>query len=98
VVVYKLTIADTIEERILALQDVKRAMAKSALEGGKSAAKLTMADILALFRHDGHGPDVVDSNPTLGGIANLLHRDGHDSRGPGVFGRREEHPVFGRRW
>jgi hypothetical protein len=98
VVVYKLTIADTIEARILQLQDVKRELARSALEGGKSATKLTLADILALFKHDGHGPNVIDSTPTLGGIANLLGMGDSEGRPGEVVARREEHPVYGRRW
>lgn len=51
VVVYKLTIANTVEERILALQDKKRALAEAAIEG-KAVGKLSMKDILNLFRRD----------------------------------------------
>jgi SNF2 family DNA or RNA helicase len=61
VTVYRLTIADSVEERILRLQDAKRALANAALEGGKAVAKLSMKDILALFRHDAEaewGPDL----------------------------------------
>ena len=62
VVVYRLTISHTVEERILELQEAKRRLAAAALEGGKSIAKLSMQDILALFRHDAErqAPDDTD--------------------------------------
>ncbi|RPB25678.1 hypothetical protein L211DRAFT_856730 [Terfezia boudieri ATCC MYA-4762] len=58
VVVYKITIGGTVEERILKLQDQKRELAKAAVGDGKKGfkagvAKLSMNDILNLFnRHD----------------------------------------------
>jgi hypothetical protein len=52
VTVYRLTIAGSVEERILRLQDSKRALANAALEGGKAVAKLSLQDIMALFQHD----------------------------------------------
>lgn len=51
VVVYKITIEDTIEERILELQEKKRELANSAMEG-KGVAKLGMQELMNLFRHD----------------------------------------------
>ena len=88
---------------------MKRSLASAALEGGKSAAKLNMADILALCRHDNHGPDIIESAPTLGGMSNMLGGHSRTSqplsngaiRQPktGTSGqRREEHPLYGRRW
>ncbi|KAK8217399.1 hypothetical protein M8818_001155 [Zalaria obscura] len=47
--VFRLTVADTVEERILKLQEKKRELAKAAIEGGKAGAKLSMRDILGLF-------------------------------------------------
>jgi hypothetical protein len=47
--VYKLTVKDTVEERILNLQDRKRQLANAAIEGKVSAGKLTMRDMMALF-------------------------------------------------
>ncbi|ERF75514.1 hypothetical protein EPUS_08328 [Endocarpon pusillum Z07020] len=56
VVVYKLSVKDTVEERILDLQDKKRQLADATIEGKTAAAKLTMEDMLKLFRHDAeHG-------------------------------------------
>ncbi len=54
VTIYKLTVPDTVEARILDLQDKKRALAAQAIGGQKGAAgaKLSMKDILKLFRRD----------------------------------------------
>ena len=53
VVVYKITVKGSVEERILELQEKKRELARQAIEGGKSAAtKLSLQDILRLFRKD----------------------------------------------
>ncbi|CAL3962539.1 unnamed protein product [Diplocarpon coronariae] len=53
VVVYKITIKDTVEERILDLQEKKRELANQTIEGGKGGAgKLGMKEILQLFRRD----------------------------------------------
>jgi SNF2 family DNA or RNA helicase len=49
VVVYRLTIINTVEERILALQEKKRRLAEAAMDGGK-AVKLDMNDLLSLFK------------------------------------------------
>jgi SNF2 family DNA or RNA helicase len=49
VFVYRLIAAGTVEERILALQDSKRALMDAALEGGDAAAGLTKDDLLALL-------------------------------------------------
>jgi SNF2 family DNA or RNA helicase len=49
--VYKLVIKDSVEERILALQDKKRALAEAALEGSKlsKANKLDRKELMYLF-------------------------------------------------
>ncbi|KAI9650807.1 hypothetical protein NHQ30_000840 [Ciborinia camelliae] len=58
VIVYKITIKDTVEERILLLQEKKRELANQTIEGGKGGAgKLGMKEILQLFRRDAeHAP------------------------------------------
>jgi SNF2 family DNA or RNA helicase len=54
--VYRLTIRNSVEERILELQEKKRELANAAIEGGKGMGKLSMQDILGLFRRDAeHG-------------------------------------------
>ena len=47
--VYKLVAKDTVEERIIELQEQKRALAQAALEGGDAAAGLTRDDLLTLL-------------------------------------------------
>jgi hypothetical protein len=58
VVVYKITIKDSVEERILDLQEKKRELANQTIGGGKGGAgKLGMKEILQLFRRDAeHAP------------------------------------------
>lgn len=100
VIVYKLTVSATVEERILALQDKKRELAAQALEGGskKAGLKLGLNEIIDLFKPGGG----------LGG-GNEDHRQGYEREGsaerqrgglmarkPGV--RRQESEVYGRRW
>ncbi|KAK2761639.1 hypothetical protein FQN54_001467 [Arachnomyces sp. PD_36] len=50
--IYKVTVKDTVEERILDLQERKRELANATIEGKTAAAKLTMKDMMALFGHD----------------------------------------------
>lgn len=52
VTVYRLSIHNSVEERILDLQESKRKLAAAAIEGGKAIGKLDMKDILALFKRD----------------------------------------------
>jgi SNF2 family DNA or RNA helicase len=49
VMVYRLVAEDTVEERILALQDKKRALADAAVGDAERAGALTREDILALL-------------------------------------------------
>ncbi|TEB32621.1 hypothetical protein FA13DRAFT_1731108 [Coprinellus micaceus] len=54
VFIYKLKIDETVEDRILELQEKKRALAYAALSGDKiKNMRLGMDDLLALFRHGG---------------------------------------------
>lgn len=50
--IYKITVKNTVEERILDLQERKRELANAALEGKAAAGKLTMRDMMALFGRD----------------------------------------------
>ncbi|KAF1956883.1 hypothetical protein CC80DRAFT_471150 [Byssothecium circinans] len=52
VTVYRLSIHNSVEEKILDLQESKRKLAAAAIEGGKAIGKLDMKDILALFKRD----------------------------------------------
>ena len=49
VMVYKLVAKDTVEERIIELQEQKRSLAEAALEGGEVATSLTRDDLLTLL-------------------------------------------------
>lgn len=62
VIVYKITIKDSVEERILDLQEKKRELANQTIEGGKGGVgKLGMKEILQLFRRDAeHAPPNQD--------------------------------------
>ena len=50
VMIYRLVARDTVEERVLALQASKRALAAAALDGAEAAASITRDDLLALLR------------------------------------------------
>ncbi|KAL5628926.1 hypothetical protein BROUX41_002317 [Berkeleyomyces rouxiae] len=106
VVVYKLTVEATVEERILQLQDRKRALAEQAIEGGmkKGAFKLGMQEMLELFRRDGGsvggGPAAAPAR-----LEDARH-DPVQSRPRGGILRAEkpkpvgnqESDLYGRRW
>jgi len=47
--VYRLVAADTVEERILVLQERKRGLAAAALESGEVGARLAREDLLELL-------------------------------------------------
>lgn len=115
VTVYKLTIANTVEARILDLQEKKRALAQAAIGGdSKAAGKLTMKDILNLFRRDAEHDTRHEVDPTLGTKTSVLataesgssaanDRGGQSMRiTPPVMDTenltRKEDPVYGRRW
>lgn len=83
VVVYKLTVRGTVEARILELQEKKRLLAQTAVEGsterGKKKGqglKLGLQEILDLFRHDDNAA-----------YAGNLNGNGN---GNGVYGRERE--------
>ena len=113
VIVYKLTVANTVEARILDLQEKKRALAKAAIGGdGKAAGKLSMKDIMNLFKRDAehdlrHAGD-VDLGTTTRVLQNNVGRDvdgvlGQSRRmAPPVMEKAKvpvkEHAVYGRRW
>jgi len=49
VMVHRLVAAETVEERILALQDRKRELSEAALGQGEAAQAITREDLLALL-------------------------------------------------
>lgn len=106
--VYKLTVANTVEERILELQAKKRELANAAIEGGKTMAKLSMKDLLSLFGNtdaSDHGgnqwrgsSDVVKAGERTGvhGASNVLP-DRRKFSGNSANAKRPDDGVYGRR-
>lgn len=98
VVVYKLTVAGTVEARILELQNKKRLLAEATIEGGmkkdKNALKLGLKEILDLFKHDAvkRVDDGEFVNPTE------VARDLRAVMGVKKATGRKEHQIYGRRW
>lgn len=101
VTVYKLTVANTVEGRILDLQEKKRLLAQQAIESGakKDALKLGLAELVDLFKPGGHytGGDAntaetpapnEPSNRPLGMLATKKND----------VNRRQESSIYGRRW
>lgn len=76
VVVHKLTIKDSVEHRILDLQERKRELAKQTIEGqkGMGAGKLTLQDMMKLFGHEGERDAKLDMIGMKDGRS-LLDRD-----------------------
>ncbi|OLN95968.1 putative ATP-dependent helicase [Colletotrichum chlorophyti] len=111
VIVYKLTVEKTVEERILALQEKKRLLAETAIEGGmkKDAFKLGFKEIMDLFRRDSHGgaaaargDDSYVDAPSRGSSARNSRQTTPET---GLLQsrarkapKRVEHEMFGRRW
>jgi hypothetical protein len=80
-----MTIKNTVEERILDLQERKRELANATIEGKHAATKLTMRDMLALFRHDAEAKFVDDrdlDSIDFTGKARLLDTDSREDRSP----------------
>ena len=89
--VFRLTVRNTVEEKILALQEKKRQLAAAAIEGGKAVGKLSMQDILQLFRRDADAVGGADEEDVafaekFGGDAKLLDGNG-GTRGEGSQSR-----------
>ena len=109
VIVYKMTIKDTVEARILDLQERKRELANATIEGKTAAGKLTLQDMLKLFRHDAehtHGVDGIGMGKTKllrdgtkgDGDLTMMRSSRESNGGPTQPLRRKEHEVYGRRW
>ncbi|KZL74510.1 SNF2 family helicase [Colletotrichum tofieldiae] len=109
VIVYKLTVEKTVEERILALQEKKRLLAETAIEGGmkKDAFKLGFKEIMDLFRRDAPGAvsrgddgyvepssRTTSARTSRQGSPETSLLAGKAKKAP----KRTEHEMFGRRW
>lgn len=90
VIVYKITIKDSVEERILDLQEKKRELANQTIEGGKGGAgKLGMKEILQLFKRDAeHSLPMDNKSYDLGSKPRIL-KDNSVSSSSSLAGSRE---------
>lgn len=97
VVVYKLTVARTVEERILDLQEKKRMLAAQAIDTGakKGALKLGLNEIIDMFKPGGHFAGGTGSNGLREQMASAARIVGKKAT---PLPRREENSVYGRRW
>lgn len=106
VIVYKLTVKGTVEERILELQEKKRLLAQHAIEGGmkknKDSLKLSLQDLLNLFKpraedggqRGGGGGAGGPEDDALNGLADFRSKK---PPAPKKAWRKED-DVYGRRW
>lgn len=96
-IVYKITIENSVEERILELQEKKRELANQAIEGGAKAnvGKLGMKEILQLFRRDAeYAPQNPSAaNYTMGFKSRVLAGPRSGSAGSSVVSSRESSVI-----
>ncbi|KAF4991396.1 hypothetical protein FGRMN_7855 [Fusarium graminum] len=105
VIIYKLTVSSTVEERILELQEKKRQLAEQAIEGGmrKEALKLGINEIINLFKPGSSAENPVAIGADSSSVAdesfdtNGRRTEASSKRKPGRP-RKEESAVYGRRW
>lgn len=100
---YKLTVTDTVEERILDLQEKKRQLAEQAIEGGmkKGVLKLGINEIIDLFKPTHQATTAAPPGPSQGrydreSSAESERRGNMMRRKPAV--QRQESEIYGRRW
>ncbi|KAL8399177.1 hypothetical protein RB596_007850 [Gaeumannomyces avenae] len=107
VIVYKLTVEKSVEERILELQNKKRLLAEQAIEGGmkkKDALGLGLQEMLALFNHDrtSFGPGGDSAVLEDAGDTSTTSQTSYDGFGrkkaSRQAGRPEVDSAFSRRW
>lgn len=107
-------VKDTVEERILDLQDRKRELANLTIEGKTAAAKLTMTDMMALFGRDAESryagkqgdldfkqPAVLVQTTDETGVMRTMESSNTRYRERPQTKRvpaREENSVYARRW
>lgn len=104
VIVYKLTVEKSVEERILELQNKKRLLAEQAIEGGmkkKDALGLGLQEMLALFNHDRTSFGPVGDNSVVedAGDTSTASYDGFGrKKASRQAARPQVDSAFSRRW
>lgn len=90
---YKITIKDSVEERILDLQEKKRELANQAIEGSAKAGalKLGMKEMLQLFHRDAERapPTTGDATSYTGHVAPRILAGGSTTSGDSGRSTRE---------
>ncbi|KAM0322298.1 hypothetical protein ACHAQA_009587 [Verticillium albo-atrum] len=97
VIVYRLIVEQTVEDRILALQEKKRLLAQTAIEGGmkKDVMKFGLKEMMDLFRRDNHPThDVSEPASRQGSVEPEARRNAAAKKQRAT----PEHEVYGRRW
>jgi SNF2 family DNA or RNA helicase len=111
VTVYKLTVKESVEERIVELQEKKRLLAEQAIEGGLTKKnqnlKLGMKELMDLFKFGGHGHGGTaggrfnDGAGVVGQDIDAMVRGparGRAMLGGGSAVQSSGNPIYGRRW
>ncbi|KAI0844659.1 SNF2 family N-terminal domain-containing protein [Daldinia vernicosa] len=107
VVVYKLTVENSVEERILELQEKKRLLAEATIEGGarKESLKLGIKEMMDLFKHVGRGSTGGDYSDDDERFNSVVRQDVTRSlaamrskNSSSKASRGNESSVYGRRW
>ncbi|CAI6098109.1 unnamed protein product [Clonostachys chloroleuca] len=100
VIVYKITAKDTIEERIVDLQEKKRLLAEQAIEGGmkKGAFKLGLNEIIELFKPGTHAEEHAYVPGSTGDVRQAARDAVSVMRKKPTGLQRQESEVYGRRW
>lgn len=80
--IYRMIIKNTVEERIVDLQDRKRELANMTIEGKSAAGKLTMRDMMALFGRDAESR-FEDKQSTLDFKKPSVLRGNDEEKAPG---------------
>lgn len=106
-VVYKLTVQNTVEERILELQEKKRLLAMHAIESGlnkknKESLKLSLQDLLNLFKPRSNNYDDNQFSDSDHRFYGFSQEESDKARGVNELlkkrPKKREDEVFGRRW
>lgn len=101
VIVYKLTVENTVEARILELQEKKRLLAATTIEGGakKESLKLGLKEMLDLFKHMGSGRTRDDHDSADDSVVSVRNNESMASNKSRSKPKgNQESAVWGRRW
>lgn len=105
VVVYKLTAANTVEARIIDLQERKRLLAEQAIDNGskKDALKLGLAELIDLFKPTAHAPttqyhSTASYDDPVAAMEERAHSAVRMLERNSPVKKKAENGLYGRRW